>query len=77
MYRNLPLRLLTSSTRVVFTEAIFTACDKYTCAIMTKNMAPTRSPCTHFSDPWGVFVSKSSLTFVLSENGRRYLFLSP
>lgn len=75
MYRKLPFRLLTSSQRIKFTEVEAAAFIKYTCASMIKNMAATRIPCTLFSGPMGVVVSKRFLTFVLSENDRRYLFL--
>jgi len=77
MYTKLPFRLLTSIQRVGFTQDIAPAPAQYTCANMIKNMAATRIPCTLFSDPGDVVVSKRFLTFVLSENDRRYLFLSP
>ena len=51
------------------------ASTKYMCEIMTKNMAATRIPCKLFSDPGDDFVSKRFLTFVLSENDSRYIFL--
>ena len=75
MYRKLPFRLLTSSHLVAFTENKFLDSDQYTCAAMIKNMATTRIPCTPFSDPADIVVSKRLLTFGLSENDRRYLFL--
>ena len=75
MYRKLPFRLLTSSQRVEFTENCPFNSAQYMCANMIKNMAATRIPCTLFSDPGDVVVSKRFLTFVLSENDRMYLFL--
>jgi len=75
MCRKLPFRLLTSSHLAAFTETKTLLSVQYTCASMIKNMAMTRIPCTLFSDPGDVVVSKSFLTFVLSENNRRYLFL--
>ena len=74
-YRKLPLRLLTSSHLIAFTENKSSDSTKYTCVNMIKNMAATRIPCTLFSDAGVVVVSKRFLTFLLSENDRRYLFL--
>jgi len=75
MYRKLPFRLLTSSHLVAFTENEFLVSSQYTCAAMIKNMDTTRIPCTPCSNPGDIVVSKRLLTFVLSENDRRYLFL--
>jgi len=75
MCRKLFFILLTSSPLVTFTETKSLLSVQYTCASMIKNMATTRIPCTLFSDPGDVVVSKSFLTFVLSENNRRYLLL--
>jgi len=75
MYRELPSKLLTSSQRVGFTEDKPSASAQYMCANMIEKMAKTRIPCTQFIDPGDVVVSKRFLTFFLSENDRRYLFL--
>ena len=75
MYRRLRFRLLTSNQTTIFVADIHKTCAKYTCAIMTRNMAATRIPCKLFSDPGDDFVSNRFLTFVLSENDSRYIFL--
>jgi len=74
-YRKLPFRLLTSRNLIAFTEKISADSTNHTCANMIRNMAATRIPCRLFSDPRVVVVSKRFLTFLLSENDRRYLYL--